>query len=310
MMESLNEFATGYAGLLAIVGLVLAVGSTVAAVYFYYNPRQSDYKFSYKTFSRGFFSNGLRRIGNVLKKEEDQTFPVFVDLWNSGANPISSDVIREPITLALQSSAVSKGIEIRKVEVVRESHPGVSGFGIELDDGAAKLVWTHFDPEMAVRVRMETTQPLSADQIAVFGQGLRLTFKRVRNLSDIGGAASLSKNVIMIGVPIVAVVAIGGWALRWLTTQGVVGMISYLYFIALFVSVVILVLGAVMLGAAINSIIEWAFNTRSPIEKIEGEPSLRFSSEEERIAYFEEHRADIAFRTGGRTTAMLSSDRF
>lgn len=295
MMESLNQFANAYAGLLAVGGLVLAVGSAIAAVYFYYNPRQSQYRLSYKVFGQSFIGTGIRRIGNAFKRDVDRSFPIYIDLWNSGAEPISKDVLREPVTISLQSSAVSRGVEIISAEVVRESHSGLSGFRVEVSDASVQLSWTHFDPAMAARVRINTSEPVISDHIAVFGKGLRLVFKRIRNLSDIGGAPSTAKNVFVFGVPIAIVMVLGGPATRWLSLQSFSDVLSYLYFMGFFVFLIVLIVGAVLAGVGINASLEWAFNTNSPIEKIEGEPSLRFSSDEERRAYLEQRRADLEF---------------
>lgn len=294
-MTELNQLASAYAGILAVVGLLLGGASAATAVYFYYNPRQSRHRLSYKIFAQGFFGSGLRRIGNVLRREGERTFSTYVDLWNSGAEPISDDVIREPVTIALQSSAVSRGIVITKIAISRETHAGVSNFAVEMDGDLARLNWIHFDPAMGVRVQIDTNEPLRGDEIAVFGQGLRLIFKRIRNIADIGGVPSVIKKIVVIAAPMAGGVFLGGRALSWVASQDLQGLNTYLYFVAVLVFIALLISLSVAAGSGLNGAIDWIFNTRSPIERVEGEPSFRFRNDEDRLAYIEEMRAERAY---------------
>jgi len=273
-MDTLNKIATEYAGLLAIVGFLLALLSAASAVYFYYNPRRSSYRLSYKIFGPQLFGRRIRFSSEQGNESEQRPVAHYVDVWNSGAEPISEDVIRQQISIALQISSRSKGVQILGAEVLHETHPGMSNFAATTAPEAVGLQWTHFDPGMGVRLRLDLSAQVASDQIAVFGKGLRLNFKRVRQLSEIGGLPDGARKIVVFGFPGAVGVALGGPIIQWLSKQLLSGPVAYLAFVGVVGGVIALAIAAVLLGLGINTLIDRIFNTRSPTELIEGEPDF------------------------------------
>ncbi|MES2861330.1 MAG: hypothetical protein V4701_07640 [Pseudomonadota bacterium] len=272
-METINQFATDYAGLLAVVGFILTVITGIAAVYFYYNPKQSTYRVSYKVFSPTFIGRRFR-FHSEPGDGSYKTVSHYVDFWNSGSDTISEGVIREHISVALQSSSRMAGTELLTSSVVHETHPGISNFLPTIEEGRVVVRWSHFDPGMGVRIKIDLNSKENSDQLAVFGQGLRLQLKRVRHLSEIGGLADGTRKATVVGVPLALALALGGPAVDWFTTQEISGLVSYLAFFGLVVVIVALVLGGILAGLGVNTAIDWVFNARSPTEILKGEPRL------------------------------------
>jgi hypothetical protein len=272
VLKTLNQINQNLGGLIAIVGLTLAVVSIGVAIFFYYNPRRPKIRITYKVF---FPDYGLARIIRFLKskgRSDVASYSYFIDIWNSGKEPIADQHIRDRFLLTTVDA--SQHALIRSCEVDRETHPSISNFRVDRAEEGGVLTWRYFDPGMGVRVHMEITEQLPLQSLAFSGAGLGLELKRVRQLGEYGGAVEFFKVSIVVGVPVLLASWSIGYLLTWFSNLHLSGAVPAVVALPVIVVSAILLAVTVGLGAVVNSGLEALFNLKSPIEKTTGVPSV------------------------------------
>lgn len=276
MIDALNQMADRYVGALAVLGVVgfgLTILSTALAIYFYYNPKRQKYKIKYKLFAHNFttalvYAKGL----NSSPEGEEYLFDSYVDLWNAGQDSIGVDVVRGPVQIYLDPHLTDT--EIRAVEKSSSITSAVANVAVANVDGRVEVSWDHFDPGEAVRLRVVTNRPLRSRDLALLGKGLRLSIGK--SAGDEGGWL---REAVVPWVIVVAVLGIGT-ATAW----GVLTLFGRLdpesaWYVPLAFPVAVLgffaVVGAPTAGGILlANLFAIIFNSKSPIEKLEGVPSV------------------------------------
>lgn len=276
MTTTLNQLADRYVGALAILGVVgfaLTIISTAMAMYFYYNPKRQKYKIKYKLFAHNFttalvYAKGL----NSSPEGEEYLFDSYVDLWNAGQDSIGADVVRGPIQIYLEPHLTET--EIRAVEKSSSITSAVANLAVANVDGRVEVSWDHFDPGEAVRLRVVTNRPLRSRDLALLGKGLRLSIGK--GAGDEGGWL---REAVVPWIITLAVLGIGT-ATAWgvLTLFGTLDPESAWYVPLAFPTAVLgffAVIGAPTAGGVLlANLFSVIFNSKSPIEKLEGVPSV------------------------------------
>lgn len=288
MISELNRFATENAGLTFLIGVVLAVVGVAYGVYARHNPARPKHRLNFKPFG---FDGVVEFIGRnpIRRRRRTENYKSHIDIWNYGTEPITADVIREPLSFGIQSSA---GQQLLAAEVIRESHPGLSAFSVALDGNAARLSWGHFDPGMCVRLALETKEPLRNDEIEVFGSGFRMEIRRVRPFDD---SSTLVGKAIKGGfggvLPVGMFSALAGQFVYWMSSLSLSQPIWIL--LAAPVAIALLVIAAVSFGAGFGllSALGKLLNLRSPLERQFGIPHQLHDVD--RFLAHERYRLDV-----------------
>lgn len=133
--------------------LLLAIISTVVALYAYFNPRVKT-EIAYTR-----IHSHAVKYDSIRKSLEFQTFDgagvtsdvyeTIFNIWNSGIFPISQDDVKSPFVFSIEQG------RIFGVEIVKQSKPSITGFAVRLESSKrAKLTWQNFDPGFGVQVRI------------------------------------------------------------------------------------------------------------------------------------------------------------
>jgi hypothetical protein len=267
MLQQLNAFSTQYGGLLGLAGLALAVFGVAYGFYARNNPKPSKYKLIFKVFAPETVSDALIRA--VTRRKRVKPFTCHVDIWNSGSEPITGGVIREPLRVGVQER---DGQELVSAEVLRESHPGVSAIRAEVTGLSARIDWAHFDPGMCARIELRTKLPLAGTELTVFGSGLRLEIVRARRFDDPSTLLGIASRSLLIGVGVLTFAATAGALLGWVSGYGLAMIIWVALSIPIALALLLLGGFSAGVGLGLHAVLGWVFNARSPIEHTDGMP--------------------------------------
>lgn len=176
---------------------LLAIGSIILGIYFYYNPKK-DKKLSYiitepqQIFDSKISSPKITVLDAARKHINQNIYVVTVTLWNSGSEPIEPQDNRKPFTFK-----INKGYQILDCKILKEKDPAVSMFDLSTtnisqnaSDRVMQLNWKHFDPR----------QGLSFQLIFTASANYSLGFdSNVLGLESISDARPISKRYSIIG---------------------------------------------------------------------------------------------------------------
>lgn len=269
MISELNRFATENAGLTFLTGVVLAIVGVAYGVYARHNPARPKHRLNFKPFG---FDGVVELIGRnpIRRRRRSESYKSHVDIWNYGSEPITAEVIREPLSVGIQSGSSQQLIS---AEVVRESHPGLSNFSLTLDGNAARLSWEHFDPGMCVRLSLDTKEPIGNDEIEVFGSGFRMDIRRVRPFDD---SSTLAGKIIKLSIggilPLAIFSNLAGSFLQWATALTLSKPVWMLLAAPIAIALLLIVAASFGTGLGLLSALGRMLNLRSPLERQVGVP--------------------------------------
>ena len=256
-------------GLLGLAGLVLAVFGVAYGFYARNNPKPSKYKLIFKVFAPETVSDALIRA--FTRRKRVMPFTCHVDIWNSGTEPITGGVIREPLRIGVQER---DGQELVGVEVLRESHPGVSAIKAEVAGLAARIDWAHLDPGMCARIELRTKLPLAGTELTVFGSGLRLDILRARRFDDPSTTFGIASRLLLTAVGVSTFAGTSGALLGWVSGHSLSMVTWVVLSIPIAFALLVVISLSVGVGLGLHAMVGWVVNARSPIELTDGVPPL------------------------------------
>jgi hypothetical protein len=270
MIEELNRFATTYGGLLGLFGAVTGLFGLGYGFYARSNPAPSKHKLLFKVFALELDPEAF--VARFSRKRRQDGFTSYVDFWNCGTEPVTGGVIREPLSIGVQER---DGQQLIRVDVKRESHPGVSQIRAVAVGNAARLEWAHLDPGMSARLEVVTKLPAAGDEIQIFGSGLRLEIVRARAFDDLSTLVGKVVRSVLIAMGLALFAFTTGRLLSWISSYH----LSTGVWAALSIPVVMALILIMALSASaplgLRALLGWVLNARSPIERNEGAPSLQ-----------------------------------
>jgi hypothetical protein len=270
MLEALNRFGAAYGGLLGVAGVMLAICGVLYGVYSRNNPTRPKHRLQFAVYAADdllldFWAGRRRRSRN------QQTFLTVVDVWNSGSEPVPSNIIREPLALVLQDP----GVQILTAQVTHQTHPTVSDFGVEAVGRSAALNWKHFDPGMGVRIEVATDRPTQANAIQLSGSGYRLEVQRGLEFDDTSTIFGKTiKGILQAVIPVVTFSVISGAFLAWLQDLKISGQLWYFVGVPTILVLTIVLSVSIGIGFGLKALIGFAVNTRSPLLRQFGPPQI------------------------------------
>lgn len=276
MTESLNQIADRYVGVLAalgVVGFVLTIISTAIAVYFYYNPKRQKYKIKYKLFAHSFMTALVYLKGlNSSPSGEDYLFDSYIDIWNDGQDSIGRDVVRGPIQIYLDPNLTDT--EIRLAEITSSIASEVANVVVKAADGKVDLSWDHLDPGEAIRLRLVTNRPLRNHDLGLLGKGLRLSIGK--SAGDDGGWLREAVVPLLVATAVVALGTATAWVVLAVFSRLDPDSIWYVpaAFPVAAIGLMFVVGVPTAGGVLLANLFTLIFNTKSPIERSEGVPSV------------------------------------
>src|SRR3990172_1134487 len=144
-----------------ILTILLAIGSIIIGLYFYYNPKK-DKKLSYIiTAQQQIYDSKISSpkitVYDAAKKPINQNiYVVTVTLWNSGSEPIEPQDNRKPFSFKINNC-----YQILDYKIIKEKDREVSMFDLSIDhlsqnasDKSLHINWKHFDPKQGLSFQL------------------------------------------------------------------------------------------------------------------------------------------------------------
>jgi hypothetical protein len=276
-----NEIGSKYGGLLGVIGIILGALGLLYGLYSRNNPKKPKHQIYYKIFGLE-SSVPFRALANRLSKNKDP-FCSYIDIWNSGSEPIENSVVRKPLTINSQS-----GAEIEFISIDKESHPGLSKFQIESTNDGNNITWSHFDPGMCARIEIKSKRPINQDDLILFGSGYRMDIKRLPTSMEIRTPLEIFiAALLIIGTMTIISVALGSAVLSQ-SFHVINRTIVYIFIIPAIFAVTIIISLSIASPIFAMLAIKEILTAKSPIEKELGSPDIEqiqtgmFSPEEMR----------------------------
>ncbi len=254
--------------LFGFVGLGLSAVSVVAAVYFWFNPRQIQGRLRYKFGPKA-------RFGNYVGKYTTRS--LYVDIWNPSAASVDKVDIREPLKVSFQNGLVAVSAAVEEVSGgLDPTKVTVSGEGT----ADLELTWDYLDQGMGFRLKVEAAaaaeeglvtfdRPLRApgrDWAVISGRFKDFRLERPHDMEDMSGKLRVGAAIVYVFLiaTLCAVGALTGYDFmpwdQWLQDNIVVRGAMFAVASGVIVFLSIFALYVLDVGT------QHLFNTRSPID--------------------------------------------